>query len=92
MASLLSYAAAVLLGRDGQGAEAAAAFAATDADMGALVAWYLQYAHRLAAEAALVDGWGEPVAWLREAAAFFAAFFFAGFFFFAAFMLSTRFG
>ena len=28
---------------------------------------------RLAAEAALADGWGEPVAWLREAAAYFAA-------------------
>ena len=28
-------------------------------------------ARRLVAEAALVDGWGEPVRWLREAAAFF---------------------
>ena len=41
--------------------------------MGPLVAWYRQYARRLAAEAALADGWGEPVAWLREAAAYFAA-------------------
>jgi DNA-binding CsgD family transcriptional regulator len=41
--------------------------------MGPLVAWYRHYARRLAAEAALTDGWGEPLDWLREAAAFFAA-------------------
>ncbi len=41
--------------------------------MGPLVAWYRQYARRLAAEAALADGWGDPVGWLREAAAYFAA-------------------
>ena len=41
--------------------------------MGPLVAWYRQCARRQAAQAALADGWGEPVAWLREAAAFFAA-------------------
>jgi DNA-binding CsgD family transcriptional regulator len=73
VASLLGYAEAVILGRSGRGAEAAAALAATDAEMGPLVGWYRQYAHRLAAEAALADGWGQPVAWLREAAAFFAA-------------------
>jgi DNA-binding CsgD family transcriptional regulator len=73
VASLLGYADAVLLGRAGQGAEATAAFAAADGEMGPLVAWYRQYARRLAAEAALADGWGAPVAWLREAAAFFAA-------------------
>jgi len=71
--SLLGYADAVVLGRTGRGAEAAASFAAADAAMGPLVAWYRQHARRLAAEAALADGWGEPVAWLREAAAFFAA-------------------
>jgi DNA-binding CsgD family transcriptional regulator len=71
VASLLGYADAVLLGRAGRGAEATAAFAATET--GPLVAWYRQYARRLAAEAALADGWGAPVAWLREAAAFFAA-------------------
>jgi DNA-binding CsgD family transcriptional regulator/tetratricopeptide (TPR) repeat protein len=73
VASLLNYVEAVLLGRAGRGAEAAAAIAATDAEMGPLVAWYRQYAHLLVAQAALADGWGEPVAWLREAAAFFAA-------------------
>jgi DNA-binding CsgD family transcriptional regulator/tetratricopeptide (TPR) repeat protein len=72
VASLLGYAEAVLLGRAGRGAEAGAAVAATEAGMGPLVAWYRQYARRLAAEAALADGWGDPVAWLREAAAFFA--------------------
>lgn len=70
--SLVGYAEAVLLGRAGRGAEATAAFAAADAEMGPLVAWYRQYARRLAAEAALADGWGAPVVWLREAAAFFA--------------------
>src|SRR5260370_7224193 len=41
--------------------------------MGPLVAWYRHYARRVAAEAALADGWGEPARWLREAAAYFAA-------------------
>ena len=62
-----------LAGRQGRTADAEAAFAAADRQMGPLVAWYRQYARRLAAEAALADGWGEPVAWLREAAAYFAA-------------------
>jgi DNA-binding CsgD family transcriptional regulator len=73
VASLLGYAEAVLLGQAGQAGAAAVAFAGADAEMGPLVAWYQQYARRLAAEAALRDGWGEPVTWLREAAAFFAA-------------------
>jgi DNA-binding CsgD family transcriptional regulator/tetratricopeptide (TPR) repeat protein len=73
VASLLGYADAVSLGRAGRATEAAVAVAAADAAMGPLVAWYRQYARRVAAEAALADGWGEPVAWLREAAAFFAA-------------------
>jgi hypothetical protein len=71
VASLLGYTEAVVLGRAGRTAEAGAVFAAADAEMGPLVAWYRQYARRLAAEAGLVDGWGDPVAWLREAAAFF---------------------
>ncbi|WP_433364571.1 ATP-binding protein [Actinoplanes sp. CA-142083] len=73
VAILLGYAEAVLLGRAGRPAEAAAAFAAADAEMGPLVAWYRQYARRSAAEAALADDWGEPALWLREAAAYFAA-------------------
>ena len=73
VAALLGYADAVLAGRQGRTAEAEAAFAAADRQMGPLVAWYRQYARRVAAEAALADGWGEPVGWLREAAAYFAA-------------------
>ena len=73
VAALLGYADAVCAGRQGRTAAAEAAFAAADRQMGPLVAWYRQYARRLAAEAALADGWGEPVAWLREAAAYFAA-------------------
>ena len=73
VAALLGYADAVSAGRQGRTADAEAAFAAADRQMGPLMAWYRQYARRLAAEAALADGWGEPVAWLREAAAYFAA-------------------
>ena len=72
VAALLGYADAVLAGRQGRPGDAEAAFAAADQQMGPLVAWYRQYARRLAAEAALADGWGEPVGWLREAAAYFA--------------------
>ena len=71
--SLLRYADAVLAGRRGQRGQAEAAFAAADAEMGPLVAWYRQYARRIAAQAALADGWGEPVGWLREAEDYFAA-------------------
>ena len=73
VAALLGYANAVQAGHQGRPDQAEAAFAAADRQMGPLVAWYRQYARRLAAEAALADGWGEPVAWLREAAAYFAA-------------------
>jgi DNA-binding CsgD family transcriptional regulator/tetratricopeptide (TPR) repeat protein len=73
VAALLGYADAILAGRRGDHAAADAAFAAADRQMGPLVTWYRQYARRLAAEAALADGWGDPVAWLREAAAYFAA-------------------
>ena len=73
VAALLGYADAVLAGRRGDRADAEAAFAAADGQMGPLVAWYRNYARRVTAEAALADGWGEPVSWLREAAAYFAA-------------------
>jgi DNA-binding CsgD family transcriptional regulator len=71
--SLLRYADAVLAGRAGRPADAEAAFAAADAEMGPLVAWYRNYARRVAAAAALADNWGDPVGWLREAAEYFAA-------------------
>jgi len=73
VAALLGYADAILAGRRGKRAEADAAFAAADGQMGPPMTWYRQYARRLAAEAALADGWGEPVGWLREAAAYFDA-------------------
>ena len=73
VAALLGYADAILAGRRGERGDAEVVFAAADRQMGPLVAWYRQYARRLAAEAALADGWGEPVAWLREAVAYFAA-------------------
>jgi DNA-binding CsgD family transcriptional regulator len=72
VAALLGYTDAVLAGRRGAVAAAETAFAAADAEMGPLVSWYRQYARRLTAEAALTDGWGDPVKWLREAAAYFA--------------------
>jgi DNA-binding CsgD family transcriptional regulator len=70
--SQLSYAEAVLAGRRGAADDAGALFAGADAQMGPLVAWYQQYARRICAQAALTDGWGEPVSWLREAAEYFA--------------------
>jgi DNA-binding NarL/FixJ family response regulator len=39
----------------------------------AAMPWYRNLCRRLAAEAALGDGWGDPVAWLTEAAAYFDA-------------------
>jgi len=73
VAALLGYADAIMAGRRGDPAAAEVAFAVADGRMGPLVAWYRNYARRLAAEAAVADGWGEPVSWLREAAAYFAA-------------------
>lgn len=69
--SLLRYAESLLLGRAGCAAEAGSAFEDADGGMGELVAWYRQYARRVAAESAIDYGWGEPVPWLREAAGFF---------------------
>ncbi len=63
---------AVLLGRAGRPDAAADAWAAAEAAMGPLVDWYRHYARRTAAERALVDGWGDPLVWLREGASFFA--------------------
>jgi DNA-binding CsgD family transcriptional regulator len=65
---------AVVLGRQGRREEAAATAARVDAEVAdpGRRAWTI-YALRLAAEAALRDGWGEPAAWLREAEAYFAA-------------------
>jgi DNA-binding CsgD family transcriptional regulator/tetratricopeptide (TPR) repeat protein len=69
-AGYLSYAEAVLLGRGGRSPEAVEAVARGDRHL-ALMPWYRQVMRRLAAEAALVDNWGDPVAWLTEAGRFF---------------------
>jgi len=70
IAGLLGYADAILAGREGRADAAVAACSAADAQLGQL-AWYRNYARRLAAQAALADGWGDPVTWLREAAPYF---------------------
>jgi DNA-binding CsgD family transcriptional regulator len=70
--TLLEYADAIVAGQAGRADEAARRFAVADAQMGPLVAWYRHYARRIAAEAALADGWGDPVGWLRESASYFA--------------------
>jgi hypothetical protein len=63
---------AVAAGRSGRAAEAAARVAQGDADL-AHADWWRQLGRWLLAEAALAGGWGEPVAWLREATATFQA-------------------
>ncbi len=66
----LRFADAVLLGREGHPAEAARAIAETAPGAASFpLAHHL--ALRLAAEAALTDGWGDPVAWLRTAEEYF---------------------
>ena len=64
------YAEAVVLGRRGRGHDAAALVASTDAELEGCE-WVRHLGIRLVAEAALSDGWGEPVRWLRESLAFF---------------------
>ncbi|MFB6893933.1 AAA family ATPase [Kitasatospora sp. NPDC056327] len=66
----LRFADAVLLGREGRAAEAARAVAAARPAAASFpLAHHL--ALRLTAEAALADGWGEPVGWLRTAEEYF---------------------
>ena len=72
--AILSCAEAVLAGRSGDGAAAAATFVAADARMRATGNEPLrQLTRRLVSEAALADGWGEPAAWLSTSLAFFQA-------------------
>ena len=65
-----TYAEAVVLGRAGHRDAAATKMARADALLDGFE-WYRQDAHRFVAEAALADGWGDPVGWAREALAFF---------------------
>lgn len=61
---------AVLHGRDGMPEEANAAVASAQEDS-AIYEMAHHLGLRLAAEAAIADGWGEPVAWLRRAEEYF---------------------
>ncbi|MER6362323.1 AAA family ATPase [Kitasatospora sp. NPDC001527] len=66
----LRFADAVVLGREGRSEEAVRALAEARPGAAAFpLAHHL--ALRLAAETALADGWGEPVAWLRTAEEYF---------------------
>lgn len=68
----LRLAHAVVLGREGEGQKAiAAVHQAGESAKPYQMAYHLGL--RLVAEAALADGWGEPVSWLRDAEAYFAA-------------------
>lgn len=66
----LGYADAVVHGRAGRESVAIALVAAADQQL-ARFAWLREYGHRLIAEAAVADRWGDPTAWLRESLAFF---------------------
>ena len=66
----LRYGEAVVAGRAGDGDGAMRLLARGDEAL-AGASWYRQYGRRLAAEAALADGWGDPVAWLNDALPFF---------------------
>jgi DNA-binding CsgD family transcriptional regulator/tetratricopeptide (TPR) repeat protein len=64
------YAMAVALGRRGMPGEAGRHMALADGSAAPL-AWFQQHARRLVAGAAIADGWGEPVRWLREGLIYF---------------------
>lgn len=71
-AALLDIADAVALGRAGRGAEATAALSAGEELLRLKrMDGMRNLALRLAAEPAILDGWGEPVAWLEEARDYF---------------------
>ncbi|MFD6421096.1 AAA family ATPase [Streptomyces sp. NPDC060198] len=67
----LLLAEAVLLGRDGRAGEAAAVLATVRETYAALFPAAHHLGMRLVAEAALDDGWGDPVVWLRAAEEYF---------------------
>jgi DNA-binding CsgD family transcriptional regulator len=69
--AFLSLADAVAYGRSGRRADAEQAFAAGDTALAA-VPWR-HFARRLVADAAIADGWGDPVGWMREALSVFEA-------------------
>jgi DNA-binding CsgD family transcriptional regulator len=64
----LLYAEAVLAGRAGHRNEATALAGQGSARFAPFAPWWNHLARRLVAQAALADGWGEPVWWMRDAA------------------------
>jgi DNA-binding CsgD family transcriptional regulator len=69
----LAYAQAVLAGHNGQRDRATSLAADGAAAFAPFAPWWNNLARRLVAQSALDDGWGEPVAWMHEAAAGFTA-------------------
>jgi DNA-binding CsgD family transcriptional regulator len=69
----LAYAEAVMEGKTGNSRRATALAADGAAWFAPFAPWWNHLARRLVAPAALRDGWGEPVTWLRDAAAGFEA-------------------
>ncbi len=70
---LLVYAEAVLEGRDGHQARATALADEGQGQLAPFAPWWNHLVRRLVAPAALEDGWGQPVTWLREATGEFEA-------------------
>jgi DNA-binding CsgD family transcriptional regulator len=65
----LAYAEAVLEGRAGHRKRATALAEEGSADFAPFAPWWNHLVQRLVAPLALQDGWGQPVAWMRDAAA-----------------------
>ena len=72
-AGCLAYAEAVLEGQAGNPGRASELAEEGSAQLAPFAPWWNHLFRWLAASAALRDGWGEPVAWLREAASDFDA-------------------
>ena len=66
---LLTYADAVLQGRDAHPDRAAELAERASGDLAAFAPWWCHLAHRLVAPCAIEDGWGQPAEWLRAAIA-----------------------
>ncbi len=69
----LAYAEAVLEGKAGHRDRATALAEEGSAAFAPFAPWWNHLAQRLVAPCALTDGWGDPVAWMRDAAAGFEA-------------------
>jgi DNA-binding CsgD family transcriptional regulator len=72
-AGCLAYAEAVLAGRSGDTARATALAHEGSEHFASFALWWNNLARRLVAPAALRDRWGDPAAWMRDAAAEFDA-------------------